>query len=56
MKQLLCAAKVAQLEYGRFRVKQQILRLDITMANAQRMDIGQASEQLIHIELHVERD
>lgn len=51
VQQLFGAAKVTELQHSRLRIEQKILRLDITMANAQRVDVGQTSEQLIHVEL-----
>lgn len=51
MQQLFGAAKVAQLEYGRLRIQQQVLGLDVTMADTERVDVGETPEQLVHIEL-----
>lgn len=40
----LCAAKVAQLEDTGSRVKQEVLRLDVAMADSLRVDICQSPE------------
>lgn len=53
VEELLGAAKVTELQYGRLRIEQKILRLDITMAYAQGVDVGQTSKQLVHVELQV---
>lgn len=52
VQQLLGAAKVAQLQYGRLRVEQQVLGFDITMADTERVDVRETPEQLVHVELH----
>lgn len=48
---MLGAAEVAQLEDARLGVEQQVLRLDVPVADAQRVDVGQAAEQLVHVQL-----
>lgn len=47
-------AKVAELEHGGLRIQQQILGLDVPMTDPKRMDVGQAPEQLIHVQLRTE--
>lgn len=49
--QMLGAAKVTQLEDSRFRVEQQVLRLDVSVTNALRVNVGQTAEQLVHVQL-----
>lgn len=44
-------AKVAQLEDGSFRVHQQVLGLDVSVAHTLGMDVGQAAKQLVHVHL-----
>jgi hypothetical protein len=48
--QNLCAAKIAQLQYAGRRVQQQILRLDVSVADALRVDVGERAEKLIDVE------
>lgn len=55
LQQLLSAAKVAQFQHSRFRIEQQVLRFNVTMTNAQRMDVSETSEQLVHVKLRVQR-
>ena len=52
--ELLGAAEVAQLEYGRLGVEQQVLRLDVAVAYAHGVYVGETAEQLVHEELDVE--
>lgn len=47
-------AKVAEFENSSLWIQQQILGLDIPMANPKRMDVGQAPEELVHVQLHTE--
>ena len=42
-------AEVAQLQYGRFWIEQKVLRFDVSMADAERMNVGQCTKQLIHV-------
>lgn len=44
-------AKVAQLENPAVGVEQEILRLNVTVANALRVNVGQRSEELVGIQL-----
>jgi len=55
VQQLFGTAEVTELQHSRLRIEQKVLRLDITMANAQRVDVGQTSKQLIHVELRRDR-
>mmetsp|Transcript_15888 Transcript_15888/g.18402 ORF Transcript_15888/g.18402 Transcript_15888/m.18402 type:complete len:329 (-) Transcript_15888:80-1066(-) len=50
--QLLGRAEVAQLQDVRGRVHQQVLRLDVAVADAQRVDVRQRPEHLVRVELH----
>jgi len=45
----LGTSEVAKLEYPCIWVKQEVLWLDITVADALRMNVGQSSEELIDI-------
>lgn len=45
-------AKVTEFENGGLRIQQQILGLDVPMTDPERVDVGQAPEQLIHVQLH----
>lgn len=47
-------AKVAEFENSGLWIQQQILGLDIPMTDPKRMDVGQAPEQLVHVQLHAE--
>ena len=49
----LCRTKVAQFDASRGRVEQQILRFNVSMADAQIVNVGQGSKQLVHIQLAV---
>ena len=44
-------AKVTELEHGCLRVQQQVLGLDVPMADPKGMDVGQAPEELVHVHL-----
>lgn len=48
---LLPPAEVTELEHGRLWVQQQVLGLDVPMADAKRVDVRQAPEQLVHVQL-----
>jgi len=50
----LCASKVAQLQDARVGVEEEVLGLDITMADALRVDVRQGPEELVNVELHLE--
>ena len=52
--QNLSTAKIAELQNTSAWIQQQVLRLDITMANSLRMDIGEGAEQLVDIQLDLE--
>lgn len=45
-------AEVAELEHGGLGVQQQVLGLDVPVADPKRVDVGQAPEQLVHVQLH----
>jgi len=45
-------SEVAEFDDVSLRVKQQILRLDITMTDSEWVDIRQAAKQLVHVQLH----
>ena len=44
-------AKVAELENGRLWIHQQVLGLDISVTHALGVDVGQATEELVHVHL-----
>lgn len=48
----LSPAEVAELEHGGLRVQQQVLGLDVPVADPKRVDVGQTPEQLVHVQLH----
>ena len=48
---VLRGAEIAQFQNGRFRIEQQILRLDVPVADAQTVNVGQSAEQLVHVQL-----
>lgn len=50
----LCAAKVAQLQDARAGVEEEVLRLDVAVADALRVDVRQGPEELVDVELHLE--
>ena len=50
----LGAAKVAQLQDARGRVQEQVLWLDVAVADALRVDVGERTEQLVDVEFHLE--
>lgn len=47
-------AKVAEFENSSLWIQQQILGLDIPMTDPKRMDVGQAPEELVHVQLYTE--
>lgn len=47
----LGATEVTQLQNARCRVEQQVLGLDVAMANALRVDVGEGTEQLVSVQL-----
>lgn len=51
----LGTAKVAQLELLRVGIDEQILRLDVTVAYAEGVDVRQRSGQLVEVELDVDK-
>ena len=52
--QFLGAAPVAELEHIGGGVDEQVLRLDVAVANAQRVDVAEGPEELIDVELDAE--
>ncbi len=50
----LGAAKIAELEDTAGRVEKEVLGLNVTMANALRMDVGEGTEKLVNVELDLE--
>lgn len=46
----LGTSKIAELQHASARVEKKILRLDITVADALRVDVGKSSEQLVGVE------
>jgi hypothetical protein len=48
------ASEIAQLQHSAARIKQKVLRLDVTMADALRVNIRQGAEKLVDVELHLE--
>lgn len=52
--QNLGATKVAKFENTSLRVQEQILRLDVTMADADRVNVRERAEKLIHVKLDLE--
>ena len=50
----LGAAKVAELEQVRLRVDKQVLRLDVAMAHAERMDVRQRAAELVSVQLRTQ--
>lgn len=52
--QNLGATEIAQLEYAGGRVEKQVLRLDVAVAYALRMNVGQRSEKLVDVQLDLE--
>ena len=51
----LCASKVTKLQDPRVRIKQEILRLDVTMANSLRVNVRQGTEELVNIDFDLEK-
>lgn len=47
----LSPAEVAELEHSGLGVQQQVLGLDVPVADPKRVDVGQAPEQLVHVQL-----
>ncbi len=52
--QYLRRTEIAKLEYTCCGVKQQVLRLDISMTNPNRVDVHKRTEKLIHVKLDLE--
>lgn len=47
----LGGAKVAQLEDAGARVEKEVLGLDVTVADTERVDVGEGAEELVHVQL-----
>ena len=45
-------SKVTEFEHTRLRVQQQVLWLDVSMTDALRVQVCQAAEHLVHVQLH----
>ena len=50
--QVLGATKIAELQDARFGVKKQILRLNVSVTDTQRMDVSQAPKELVHVQFN----
>lgn len=50
----LCRPKVTQLQNPGSGVQEQVLGFDITMADANRMDVSQGTQELIHVQFDLE--
>lgn len=50
----LGAAKVAKLEDTGVGIEKQVLRLDVAVADALRVDVGQSAEELVNVQLDLE--
>lgn len=44
-------AEVAQFKHGRLRIQQEVLGFYVTMTDPEGMDVGQAPEELVHVQL-----
>ena len=53
LNQNLCAAEIAELEYAGCRVQEQVLWLDVAMADALGVDVGERAEELVDVQLHL---
>lgn len=47
----LCTTEIAKFEDTSLRVQEKILRFNVAVANADRVNIGERAEELIHIKL-----
>ena len=45
-------AEVTELQHGCLGVQQQVLGLDVTVTDPEGVDVGQAAEELVHVQLH----
>lgn len=52
--QNLGATEIAQLEYAGGRIEKQVLRFDVAMADALRVNVGQRTEKLVDVQLNLE--
>ena len=54
LNEYLGAAKITELQDAAARVKEQILWLDVSVADALRVDVGERAEELVDVELDLE--
>lgn len=52
--QNLCAPEIAQFQHSGLRIQEEILRLDVAVADALRMDVCKGAEELVDVEFHFE--
>ena len=52
--QYLGATEIAEFQDARVGVEEEVLGLDVSVADALRMDVGEGAEQLVDIQLHLE--
>jgi len=50
----LGAAKIAELQNSRVGVQEEVLRLDVAVADALGVDVGERAEELVDVELDLE--
>jgi len=46
-------AKITEFEYACFRIEQKVLRLDISMADSEAVNVGETTKQLVHVKLQI---
>lgn len=49
--QYLCTTEITELEDATVRVEEEVLRLDVSVANALRVDVGESPEELVNVQL-----
>lgn len=47
-------SEIAELQDAGDRVQKQVLRLDVAVTDADCVDVGQATEQLVHVQLDLQ--
>jgi hypothetical protein len=52
--QNLRTTEIAELQHSGAGIQEQVLRLDVAMAYALRVDVGQGSEKLVYVQLDLE--
>lgn len=52
--QVLGRAEITQLQNSSFGVDEQVLGLDVAMADADAVDVGEGAKELVHVEFHVD--